>query len=116
MNIGLSKSTYAFMIADPLAVLEENEIHMSFSGLFRDPNSRFDQTMLHDIDVLVARLPAHLPSDIQKVSRHFRNYTRFGGINVLNLILMSSRCVRFSSQNCAYIEMLSSSHRKVQSR
>ena len=67
MNIGLSQSTYAFMIADPLAVLEENEIHLGFSGVFRDPKLGFDQTMLHDIDVLVARTPASLPSDIQKV-------------------------------------------------
>lgn len=55
------------MIADPLAILEENEIHLGFSNSFRDAKSKFDETMLHDMDVLVARLPAHLPSDIQKV-------------------------------------------------
>ena len=55
------------MIADPLAVLEEGEIHFGFSNMFRDPVSGFNDTMLHDIDLLVARLPAHLPSDIQKV-------------------------------------------------
>lgn len=67
MNIGLGQSTTAFMIADPLNVLEEGEIHLGFSGMFRDPISGFDENMLHDMDVLVARLPAHLPSDIQKV-------------------------------------------------
>lgn len=67
MNIGLGQSTYAFMIADPLAVLEENEIHLGFSGAFRDESSGFNDTILNDMDVLVGRLPAHLPSDVQKV-------------------------------------------------
>lgn len=61
MNIGIAKSTYAFMIADPLAVLEEDEVHIGFSTPFEH------EMMLHDIDLLVARLPAALPSDIQKV-------------------------------------------------
>ncbi|KAL9037231.1 MAG: hypothetical protein Q9180_003838 [Flavoplaca navasiana] len=61
MNIGVTKSTYAIMIADPLAVLEEGEVHIGFSTPFDH------ETMLHDIDLLVARLPAALPSDIQKV-------------------------------------------------
>ncbi|KAL8670790.1 MAG: hypothetical protein Q9168_004688 [Polycauliona sp. 1 TL-2023] len=66
MNIGIVKSTYAFMIADPLAVLEEGEIHISFSTPFEH------KMMLHDIDLLVARLPAPLPSDIQKVRAVFK--------------------------------------------
>ncbi|KAL8832807.1 MAG: hypothetical protein Q9170_004729, partial [Blastenia crenularia] len=66
MNIGIAKSTYAYMVADPLAVLEENEVHIAF----RNP---FDQgLMLHDIDLLVARLPASLPSDVQKVRAVFK--------------------------------------------
>lgn len=71
MNIGIGQSTYAYMIADPLAVLEEDEIHLGFSSVFHDPKSGFDQSMLHNIDVLVARLPAHLPSDVQKVTDNF---------------------------------------------
>lgn len=66
MNIGVGKSTFAFMIADPLAVLEENEIHLGFSRGFRDPKDDWQQNLLHDTDVLVARLPAVLSSDIQK--------------------------------------------------
>ena len=66
MNIGIGKSTYAFMIADPLAVLEENEIHLGFSSVFRDPKDGWEQVLLHEMDVLVARLPALLSSDIQK--------------------------------------------------
>ena len=68
MKIGLGQSTYAYMIADPLAILEENEIHLGFSSVFHDPDSGFDQSMLHNMDVLVARSPAHLPSDVQKVA------------------------------------------------
>ena len=77
MNIGIGQSTYAYMIADPLAVLEEDEIHLGFSSVFHDPQSGFDQSMLHNIDVLVARLPAHLPSDIQKVVSPFTVIDRF---------------------------------------
>ncbi|KAL9602543.1 MAG: hypothetical protein Q9179_002494 [Wetmoreana sp. 5 TL-2023] len=66
MNIEVAKSTYAFMIADPLAILEEGEVHIGFSTPFDNEN------MLHDIDLLVARLPAALPSDIQKVRAVFK--------------------------------------------
>ena len=59
------------MIADPLAILEEGEIHLGFSTAFTDERSGFNNTLLHDIDILVARLPAHLPSDIQKVCGDF---------------------------------------------
>ena len=66
MNIGIPRSTYAYMVADPLSVLEEGEVHIAFS-------SPFDQElMLHDIDLLVARLPAALPSDVQKVRAVFK--------------------------------------------
>lgn len=68
MNIEVGKSTSALMIADPLAILEPNEIQLCFSSKFQDPKSRWEDVMLHDTDVLVARLPALLPSDIQKVS------------------------------------------------
>ena len=74
MNIGLGLSTYAFMIADPLAQLEENEIHLGFSSLFRDTKSGWNEVILHNADVLVARLPALLPSDIQKVSSCLRTH------------------------------------------
>ncbi|MCJ1262320.1 hypothetical protein MMC22_002190 [Lobaria immixta] len=72
MNIGIGKSTSALMIADPLAILEPNDIQLCFSSTFRDPKSRWEDFMLNDIDVLVARLPASLPSDIQKVRAVFK--------------------------------------------
>lgn len=68
MNIGIGKSTSALMIADPLGILEPNEVQLCFSSTFRDPKSRWEDVMLHDMDVLVSRSPASLPSDIQKVS------------------------------------------------
>ncbi|KAL8973519.1 MAG: hypothetical protein Q9197_002229 [Variospora fuerteventurae] len=66
MNIGVPKSTYAFMIADPLGILEEGEVHFGFSTPLND------ELMLHDIDLLVARLPAALPSDVRKVHAKFK--------------------------------------------
>ncbi|KAL8950037.1 MAG: hypothetical protein Q9222_003897 [Ikaeria aurantiellina] len=66
MNIGVAKSTYAFMIADPLVILEEDEVHLGFSRPFDQ------ELMLHNINLLVARLPAALPSDIQKVRAVFK--------------------------------------------
>ncbi|KAL8793337.1 MAG: hypothetical protein Q9195_004114 [Heterodermia aff. obscurata] len=72
MNIELGKSTYAFMIADPLAILEENEVHVGFSSMFRDTKSEWSEVMLHNIDILVSRSPALLPSDIQKVRAVFK--------------------------------------------
>lgn len=78
MHISIGRSTCAFMIADPLAVLEENEVHIGFSNAFRastasnDPGSAFQDTMLNDMEVLVARSPSHLPSDIQKVRAVFK--------------------------------------------
>lgn len=67
MRIDLGRSTNALIIADPLAVLEENEVHLGFSSAFNDPQSGFQDTMLHNLDILVARSPAYLPSDVQKV-------------------------------------------------
>ena len=86
MNIGLDLSTVAFMIADPLNVLAENEVHIGFSGSFKDKDG-FDQMMLHGVDVLVARLPAHLPSDIQKVRAVFKPELRM----YQNVVIFSCR-------------------------
>ena len=72
MDVAVGQSTYVFMLADPLGILEEGQVHLCFSGSFYDRNSGFDEAMLHDRDCLVARLPAHLPSDIQKVRAIFK--------------------------------------------
>ena len=67
MNVGIGKSTSAYMIADPLAILEENEVHVGFSEVFIDRESGWSDIMLHEVDILVSRSPASLPSDVQKV-------------------------------------------------
>ncbi|KAI5305910.1 hypothetical protein KEM56_002889 [Ascosphaera pollenicola] len=59
----VSRSTYAFCIADPYGVLEPGEVDMGFSRAWEHD---FVGTELDDVDLLVARLPAHLPTDIQK--------------------------------------------------
>ncbi|KAH7631954.1 RNA dependent RNA polymerase-domain-containing protein [Sordaria sp. MPI-SDFR-AT-0083] len=70
LNIRVGRSAYIYMIADFWDVLEENEVHVGFSSKFRDEEESF--TLLSDCDVLVARSPAHFPSDIQRVRAVFK--------------------------------------------
>ena len=67
LNIGVGQSAYAYIVCDPLRVLEKDEVHLGFSTTFFDLQMRFQDTIFQGTDVLVARSPAHLPSDIQKV-------------------------------------------------
>ncbi|CAJ2506115.1 Uu.00g002450.m01.CDS01 [Anthostomella pinea] len=55
------------MVVDFLGVLKEDEVHLGFSSKFSDEQSGFSETFLHGMDVLVARSPAHYPSDVQRV-------------------------------------------------
>ena len=108
LNIGIGRSTSALIIADPLAILEEGEIHLGFSTTFRDPRSHWEEVMLHDIDVLVARLPAVLPSDIQKVCSpsliFLQSPVRQRSRTISNFPLTSHRFALFSSLSYGYIE------------
>ncbi|KAI1094426.1 RNA dependent RNA polymerase-domain-containing protein [Rostrohypoxylon terebratum] len=72
LNVKVGRSTYAYMVVDFLGILEEDEIHLGFSSKFADEHSGFSETYLHGMDVLVARLPAHYPSDIQRVKAVFK--------------------------------------------
>ena len=75
MKITAPKSTYAFMVPDFCNVLEEGEVHMSFSRNSDCDTKATDgisRNELHGHDVLVARAPAHFPSDIQRVKAVFR--------------------------------------------
>lgn len=72
LNIRIGQSAYIYMVVDFWNALEENEVHLAFSTKFQDPDSKFSDTLLHDLDVLVARSPAHLVSDIQKVRAVFK--------------------------------------------
>ncbi|KAI1376759.1 RNA dependent RNA polymerase-domain-containing protein [Hypoxylon crocopeplum] len=72
LNVRVGRSTYAYMVVDFLGVLEEDEVHLGFSSKFTDEQSGFSETFLHGMDVLVARTPAHYPSDIQRVKAVFK--------------------------------------------
>ncbi|KAK2811464.1 hypothetical protein FQN50_002087 [Emmonsiellopsis sp. PD_5] len=81
VRIAVMQSTFAYCIADPLGVLEPDEIHLGFSRVWEDGVTG---TELHETDVLVTRLPAHLASDIQKRRavykselRHFKDVVIF---------------------------------------
>jgi hypothetical protein len=75
LNIRVPRSTFAYMVVDFLGVLEEGEVHLGFSSKFECEGTA--QTLLHGIDVLVARAPAHFVSDIQKVRAVFRPELHF---------------------------------------
>ncbi|KAJ6446734.1 Acyl-coenzyme A thioesterase 13 [Purpureocillium lavendulum] len=65
MHVRVPQSTYLFMIPDFWGILDENEVHVSFSNRFHVDG--FSDTLLEDMDILVGRSPAHLASDIQRV-------------------------------------------------
>ncbi|GAB1215711.1 hypothetical protein ATERTT37_004905 [Aspergillus terreus] len=84
LHIEVPLSTYAFCIADPYGVLKPDEVHFGFSSNWRDPQGQFEDNLLDGMDVLVARVPAHFPSDIQRVRavwkpelRHFKDVIVF---------------------------------------
>ncbi|KAI1143964.1 RNA dependent RNA polymerase-domain-containing protein [Hypoxylon sp. FL0543] len=72
LNVRVGRSTYAYMVVDFLGILEEDEVHLGFSSKFADEQSGFSETFLHGVDILVARTPAHYPSDIQRVKAVFK--------------------------------------------
>lgn len=67
MNIKVERSTYALMIPDWTGSLEEGEVYIHISENWVDELSLSAGVPLRG-EVLVARLPAHLPSDVQKVT------------------------------------------------
>lgn len=66
LKIELPYSTSVFCVPDPYKCLEENEVYIGFSGSWENPKTGLKETVLDNVDVLVARNPAHLASDIQK--------------------------------------------------
>lgn len=79
-------SAYLFMLADMEGVLKNNEVHVNFSEAFKD-EFQFNDTILDKCDVLVARAPIHLPSDIQRVRAVFRPELR----KLKNVIIFSTQ-------------------------
>ncbi|GAB1206038.1 hypothetical protein APSETT445_004719 [Aspergillus pseudonomiae] len=97
LHIEVPLSTYAFCIADPYGVLKEDEVHFGFSSNWRDPEGQFEDNLIDGMDVLVARLPAHLPSDIQRRRavwkpelRHFKDVIVFPTVGTTPLAHMLS--------------------------
>lgn len=62
LKIRIPRSAYAFMAVDFQGVLQPGEVHLTFSSKFKVDNN--PETLLDGFDVLVARAPAHFPSDI----------------------------------------------------
>ncbi|KAG8166096.1 hypothetical protein KVR01_004648 [Diaporthe batatas] len=72
LNIKIGCSAYLFMVVDFQNVLEEGQVQIAFSDRFRSDTDDWEGTMVHGRDVLVARSPAHFPSDIQRVKAVFK--------------------------------------------
>lgn len=86
LNITVPRSAYLYMVVDFTGTLEENEVHIGFSTSF-SADDEWSKTMVHGIDVLVARSPAHFISDIQKVKATFKPELA----DLTNVIVFSSK-------------------------
>ncbi|POS76903.1 RNA-directed RNA polymerase [Diaporthe helianthi] len=87
LNIKIGRSAYFFMVVDFQDLLEEGEVHIAFSDRFRSETDDWEGTMVHGVDVLVARSPAHFPSDIQRVKAVFKPELA----HLQNVIVFSAR-------------------------
>lgn len=72
LNISVGRSAYLPMVVDFTGILGPREVHVGFSTAFKDEATGFCDTILSNIDILVARSPAHYTSDIQKVRAVFK--------------------------------------------
>jgi hypothetical protein len=97
LKIRVPQSAYFYCIADPYSVLKPDEVHVGFSETWKDPLTGLSTTILDGIDVLVGRLPALLPSAIQrrraawrKELQQFRNVIVFPSTGNVCLATMLS--------------------------
>lgn len=72
LNISVGRSAYLPMVVDFTGILRPREVHVGFSTAFKDEATGFCDTILSNMDILVARSPAHYTSDIQKVRAVFK--------------------------------------------
>lgn len=72
LNISVGRSAYLPMVVDFTGILGPREVHVGFSTAFKDEATGFCDTLLSNMDILVARSPAHYTSDIQKVRAVFK--------------------------------------------
>jgi hypothetical protein len=87
MSIELPYSTSVYCAPDPCDVLAEDEVFLSSSAPLVDPRTGISETTLDNINVLVARNPAHLASDMQLRKAVYKHELR----NYKNVILFSTR-------------------------
>ncbi|KIV93049.1 hypothetical protein PV10_04294 [Exophiala mesophila] len=85
--ISLPFSTTVFCAPDPTGLLRPNEVYLGFSEANIDPRSGGSQNALNNIDVLVARNPAYLSSDMQL--RRAVSYQEL--LNYRDIILFSTQ-------------------------
>jgi hypothetical protein len=96
MRIRLPHSTVVFCAPDPCGVLAENEVFLSFSKPITDPRTGLSESELDNVDILLARNPAYLASDMQlrravykRELRHYKNVILFstkGEISTASLL------------------------------
>lgn len=76
LNITVPRSTNVLMIPDFLKILKPGEVYIDLSN-FPDHVSGLSGVFLNGMELLVARSPAHYPSDIQKVRAVMRSEYMF---------------------------------------
>jgi hypothetical protein len=67
VRISLPRSTFAYMMADPYSLLEEDEVQLCLPQTWKDPELGLQGSVVANRMGLVGRNPANLPCDIQKV-------------------------------------------------
>lgn len=76
LRIRVEHSTAVFCVPDPLGILAPGEIQLNFSASKIDPWSNVPESFLVAPQILVARNPAHLASDIQLVKSAYHHELR----------------------------------------
>ncbi len=75
-RIKIPCSTVVYCVPDPCGILAEDEVCINFTSPVRNPETGLDEMMLDGLNVLVARNPAHLASDIQLRKAVYRHELR----------------------------------------
>ena len=85
LQIKIPLSTFIYCVADPYGVLEQDEVHLTFSQSWE--SSDFYDSDLDGFNVLLGRLPAHLGSDIQSRKAVYKKRLR----HLKDVIVFSSK-------------------------
>ena len=87
MKIRIPHSTVVFCAPDPSGVLAEDEVFLGFSKPIIDPKTGISESALDSMDVLLARNPAYLASDMQRRRAVYKHELR----NYKNVVLFSTK-------------------------